>query len=86
MGFISWQLGRNDDALRINQEVVRMHQQLGDRAAEGLELMNLGEVLRQMNRYQEALACLEQARELLTAAGISAQLTACHLNFGNGLP
>ena len=45
--------------------------------------INLGELLRQLHRYQEALQCLEEALQLLTAIGNLIGLASCHFNLGN---
>src|SRR5262249_41822799 len=46
------------------------------------DLINLGELLRQLHRYQEALQCLEEAFQILTAGNLPA-LSICHYNLGN---
>src|SRR5262249_53572376 len=62
--------------------------ELGDRGVEALELTNLGELLRQLQRYQEALHCLEEAVQILTAIGdpppgTGDGLCACFNSLGN---
>jgi tetratricopeptide (TPR) repeat protein len=61
LGFIYWQRGQYDAALPIHREVLQVYRALGDRETEGMDLINLGELLRQLQRSQEALQCLEEA-------------------------
>ena len=83
MGFIYWQRGQYDAALHIHREVLQVYRALGDRETEGMDLINLGELLRQLQRYQEALQCLEEALQLLTAIGNLMEIGMCHYNLGN---
>jgi tetratricopeptide (TPR) repeat protein len=48
-----------------------------------MDLINLGDLLRQLQRYQEALQCLEEALQLLTALGNLKEIGTCHHNLGN---
>jgi tetratricopeptide (TPR) repeat protein len=60
-----------------------VHREVGDRVAASVELFNLGEILRQLQQYQEALRCLEEARQILSALEDPLGLALCYYNMGN---
>jgi tetratricopeptide (TPR) repeat protein len=64
--------------LTTHREALEVHHEVGDHVAASVELFNLGEILRQLQQYQEALRCLEEARQILSAPEDPLGLALCY--------
>jgi class 3 adenylate cyclase/tetratricopeptide (TPR) repeat protein len=67
LGLTGWHAGDADRALADIEEALRLDRDRGDEDAVIADLTNKTQILKDMGRYRDALACLEQASDLLEA-------------------
>ena len=64
LGFLYWRQDRNKEALEINETVLEMDRQKGDRHAIAGDLINIGNLRRHTGDYETALKHLQEAIEI----------------------
>jgi predicted ATPase/class 3 adenylate cyclase len=64
MGFLLWNQGLHEKALKCNEDALEIDRQLNDLAAIATDLNNLGALWRNLGNHERALACLEEALEI----------------------
>ena len=69
LAFAYIQVGRFDDALAQSSQAIRLHEQLGDDAAQARHLRQVGTVHARQGRYAEALAADRRALDLSRRTG-----------------
>lgn len=84
--------GREDEAAELFGELAAAYRRLGQRRSLGLTLINLGMLLPRLGRARQALALLDQAREIFAeiaesdpynTARLGVALAAAHLGCGD---
>jgi len=61
MGFLLWNQGLHEKALKCNEDALEIDRQLNDLKAIATDLNNLGALWRNLGNHERALACLEEA-------------------------
>ncbi len=64
-GFLRWRQERSEEAIEINEKLLDLHRECGDNHALVGDLVNLCIIRRDNSQYEEALAYLRRAEELL---------------------
>ncbi len=65
IGFLRWHQGRTHEAVAINEQLLTLHRQSGDDKAVIGDLVNLCNLMRDLHRLDDALDCLQQARDVV---------------------
>jgi tetratricopeptide (TPR) repeat protein len=64
LGLLHWHEGKNEEALKMMEEVLNLDRQQEDTEAIVGDLTNLGAVLRSLEDYERARTCLEEGLQL----------------------
>jgi len=82
LALAAYQAGRWNEAVRLNERSRVVADQAGDVNSAALALCNVGEVLCDLGRVDEAHAALEEARRIWRSTGYQLGVGACELYLG----